>query len=263
MAPRKKYSEMRKERLSSKEESSDEKASSEGSKKLMTKETMLITLVVVLLAALGGLGFLYMKEKNKEDSPTQEASEEAQQILEDVGKLILLPEDEEPTIATIKDIEALKAENAEFYKNAQNGDKILIYTQRAIIYDSDENRIINVAPIIRQPTPEAVEPDTESTTTDEETPLTIELRNGSTTGGVTNTYEEQINNNLGEDYSVTEKGNATMGGVYTGVVIYDLTGGAKSTLVQALADELGAIVETEFPSGERDGSADVVVIIGN
>ncbi|MFC1780181.1 hypothetical protein ACFLY9_00590 [Patescibacteria group bacterium] len=236
---------------------------SDGKKKFkVTKESLLVVIIILLLVALGGIGYLYMKEKEKVENPTQIATEEAQKVKENVGKLILLDESEEPTIATIIDIEALKAENPEFYKDASNGDKLLIYTQRAIIYNQERNIIVNVAPVIRQPGEEEVQTDTEMESEVVDNTLSIELRNGSTTVGVTQTYEDQINAQFEDDYSVTAKTNASNTD-YEGITVYDLSGGAKSDLIEALADEFSVTVETTLPEGEATSDAEVVVIVGN
>lgn len=65
-----------------------------------------------------------------------------------VGKLMVLPSDETPTLATVLDKEQLK--DQPFFADSQNGDKILIYTKakKAIIYRLDGNKLINVGPII-------------------------------------------------------------------------------------------------------------------
>lgn len=65
-----------------------------------------------------------------------------------VGNLMLLPTGETPVVATITDASSLKAQQP-FYKDAQNGDMIMVYTkaERAIVYRPSENKIINVGPI--------------------------------------------------------------------------------------------------------------------
>ncbi len=64
-----------------------------------------------------------------------------------MGRLITLPEGEEPTVATITDIEKLKDQT--FFQKAKNGDKVIIYTnaKKAILYDPIARKIIDVAPV--------------------------------------------------------------------------------------------------------------------
>jgi hypothetical protein len=88
---------------------------------------------------------------------------------------MLLP-DEQPTIATLVDIDALKEENPEFYKNAKNGDLLVIYSEKAILFREDEGKIINVAPVFLEPT----EGTTESTETDDTATESTEEENTET-----------------------------------------------------------------------------------
>ncbi len=66
----------------------------------------------------------------------------------DVGKLMLLPDGETPTYGTVADTSKLKSQT--FFKNAHNGDEILIYQKArlTILYRKSLNKIINVGPLI-------------------------------------------------------------------------------------------------------------------
>lgn len=77
--------------------------------------------------------------------------------VERVGKLILLPTDEEPQIIPIAD--ALKLKDQPFFKNARDGNILLIYSKnkKAILYDPQVNQIINVAPL-SDPQPQQQQP---------------------------------------------------------------------------------------------------------
>ena len=77
---------------------------------------------------------------------TQEEME-VQELVEAVGKLIVLPANEEPTVATVTDPE--KLEGQLFFRNAKVGHKVLIYTQaaKAYLYDPEIGKLIEVAPI--------------------------------------------------------------------------------------------------------------------
>ncbi len=72
---------------------------------------------------------------------------EVRSLVSSVGHHMLLPTDETPTLATVSDMHAL--EGQEFFKNAKEGDKVLMYlrTHRAIIYRPSIDRIIEVGPI--------------------------------------------------------------------------------------------------------------------
>lgn len=81
--------------------------------------------------------------------------EKAQQIIERVGRLIDLPTDVTPTVATIVDVEKLKAQNP-FYAGASNGDFLVVTPTRAILFDAERDVIIDVVPVqIQQNAPAA------------------------------------------------------------------------------------------------------------
>lgn len=76
--------------------------------------------------------------------------ETAMRIVADVRRLYALPEDVEPTVATIVDVNELRKRNA-FYNKAENGDYLIVTTDRAILYDADKNIILDVVPVQIQP----------------------------------------------------------------------------------------------------------------
>lgn len=58
-----------------------------------------------------------------------------------------LPQDEQPTVATVLDKDKLKDQG--FFVKAENGDKVVIYSKarKAILYRESAKKIIEVAPI--------------------------------------------------------------------------------------------------------------------
>lgn len=78
-------------------------------------------------------------------SPEQEKTMEVNtDLLTEVAELTTLPK-ENPVIAEVLDIDILKQEhpvNADVYKDAANGDKVIAYADKLIIYRPDENKII-------------------------------------------------------------------------------------------------------------------------
>lgn len=111
------------------------------------KKYLPVIVAVVALAATGFAVSFYMQLRELRRNPQQIAQEEVQQVVGMVGRLIVLPEGETPTLATVTDQEKLRSQP--FFALAKNGDKVLIYTnaKKAILYDLVANKIVEVAPL--------------------------------------------------------------------------------------------------------------------
>jgi uncharacterized protein HemX len=110
-----------------------------------------LAFVVVFLVAMG-LSYKFYQELRVYKNPELQAAQqqqEAKQLIQKVGKLIILPSEETPIVATVNDAKTLATQQA-FYKEAVNGDKLLIYTvsQKAILYSPSRNMIVNVGPFV-------------------------------------------------------------------------------------------------------------------
>jgi hypothetical protein len=68
-------------------------------------------------------------------------------ILEKVSQLYAIPEGQNPTIATVQDVDKLK--DQPFFEAAQNGDYLIVFDESslAILYRPTENRLVKVGPI--------------------------------------------------------------------------------------------------------------------
>jgi hypothetical protein len=139
--------------------------------KTMPKLSLLQYIVfgVILLAVLGGGYYIYVHvwtqspfgptpasaastsdtSAGQEDTAAAAATSTLDQaaIIARVGKIMLLPDGEEPSLAGVSDLNALKDQS--FFKNAKVGDIVLMYPKaaRAILYDPVANKIIEVGPI--------------------------------------------------------------------------------------------------------------------
>lgn len=116
-----------------------------------------IVVPVLVLVAVGAIGVAYyfnsQLSKYKRD-PQQVAQEEVASVVEKVQKIMILPEGEQPTLATVADPSRLKEQP--FFAKAKVGDKVLLYAnaRKAILYDPVANKIVEVAPInIGNPAP--------------------------------------------------------------------------------------------------------------
>jgi len=105
-------------------------------------------IIIAVILILGGTScyFYYQFIKIKQD-PQKVVKEEIKNLLAQISQIIVLPEGEEPTVATVTDPERLK--DQPFFAKAKKGDKVLIYTnaKKAILYDPQNNKIVEVAPI--------------------------------------------------------------------------------------------------------------------
>ena len=132
------------------------------SRNYLTKHLATTSIVILGITTLGALTFgVYThRELSKERIKTSELSRnlnerqnslndsnQPENIIATVGKLIILPENEKPTIATVTDL--AKLQNQPFFNNAEIGDKVLIYTQskKAILFRPSTSRIIEYAPL--------------------------------------------------------------------------------------------------------------------
>ena len=104
-------------------------------------------LIVILLVLIGSIFYIKNKTNTLKTDIALDAKKQAEDLIAKVNKVIVLPKDETPTIATISDPEKLKGQA--FFAKAKIGDNVLIYTvsKKAYLYDPVANKILEVAPI--------------------------------------------------------------------------------------------------------------------
>jgi hypothetical protein len=157
------------------------KATSKNSQATSKRRSPALTIIlsILVLALIGGLVYMFVQNRQlrSPDVQTKIQEESNQRIVDKVMQLILVP-DEEPTLATIVNVDNLRKANPDFYKDAVNGDQLVIYSNKAIIYREDDDIIINVAPVLIKPnesdgltedvpaeeTPENITPESETPT---------------------------------------------------------------------------------------------------
>lgn len=218
----------------------------------IAKQPFLLGIIAVVVIAAAVSSYFYIQyrgtqseiQKLKED-PKGASAEETKKLVEQVGKLVELPTGEDPTVATVTDKERLK--DQAFFARAENGDKVLIYTQakKAYLYRPSSNKIIDVAPV------------NIGTSSAQAKSVRVAIYNGTSTVGLTNTIEKQIKEKIA-NIEVVAKENASKKD-YTKTIVVDLVG--NEVQAQQLADILGGQVE-DLPQGEKKPNADFLVILG-
>lgn len=131
---------------------------------------LILLLVVFFITSVSFAGYYYKKVKDftKSDSALKDAK--LSEVLEKVGKLVVLPQGEQPTLATVSDPSQLQ--NQPFFKSAKKGDIVLVYinARRAILYDPVADKVIDIAPLnVSNPVDTTTLPQNTSTTNTEPT----------------------------------------------------------------------------------------------
>lgn len=217
--------------------------------------------LVILLAVIPGIYF-YNKYKGAVVESGNTA-DEATELVAKVGRHMQLPEGENPTIATITDIEKLR--DQPFFARAKNGDKLLVYrgARKAILYDPVADRIIDVAPLnfAEEATNSGQLLGTEAVATESgevAALVRVGILNGTAITGLTRTIETQVKERL-DQIEVVLRGNSKQ--VQSSTVVVDLSGNQSqvaSQLAQVVRGRVGAL-----PTGEdRPDGVDVLVILG-
>jgi type II secretory pathway pseudopilin PulG len=136
--------------------------STEPKEKVTKRHLWLITAMALLLVL--GFAALYVRaqaelKKSRDQAmlltaqlesyknPSARAQQENQDLIKKVGELVALPNDEQPTIATVSD--PAKLADQPFFARTKVGDKVLIYQKagKAILYRPAEHKIIELAPL--------------------------------------------------------------------------------------------------------------------
>ena len=149
----------------------DEK-SPKSMKRRISFKAMVVWLVVLL--AVAAAVFFYIKYQDARSQLPEEVAaqnaEETSRVIGKLGNILSITTDAQPTVARVDDPDVLKQANPDFYADAQAGDYLILYPERAIIYRESENKIINIAPIINTSN---IKPNTDqSTSTDQSSDTT-------------------------------------------------------------------------------------------
>jgi hypothetical protein len=211
---------------------------------------------------LSGTSFYYYQQYRKiKISPEVAAQSENKQLVDKISVFMILPEGEEPTIATVSDREKLSEKD--FFKKSENGDKILIYTEakKAILYRPSLNKVIEVAPLLMdQKTTETNigEDEEEIISVDQTEKLNVSIKNGTQTAGLAAEAETQLVSV--EGINIYEKSNTNKND-YKETLVIDL-----SKKNDELVAEIVTAVEGKISTLPKEESVskdvDILVIIG-
>lgn len=223
---------------------------------LARNKGIITTLILVVILALAGAGFMYyqyqktaieLKKTKSQVKTTQDAmkQDEIKRLVAEVSKVARLPENETPSIATITDVSKLKDQS--FFKDAKNGDILLVFNQsgKAILYDPKDKKIVDTTTLTATPSFNQQ--------------FKVMIRNGTSTPNLAGKLEEDLKKALGV-VNVVAKENAQKQTFEKTIVI--VLNQAASEFASNVARVINAQI-VDMPSNEpKPTGADVLIIIG-
>lgn len=219
------------------------------------KKSLLVLLIILALGGSATAVHYYRQYTLLRANPNIIAEKETARIVSLLGKMMELPIDEIPTMATITDKEKLN--DQPFFSKTENGDIILAYNKalQAILYRPSTNKIIAVAPMVLTPQDEV---NRNNTTVPTDAALKIVYYNGTETVGFSGQMEQKVISAFAS-YQTGSITNAAKRD-YRETLIVDLTG-THTQAASDLAVLLGGKVAS-LPAGEARPDADILVIAG-
>lgn len=226
----------------------------------------LILVVIILVAIVTPVRTKILSLVNPQTKTSQ--AKEIDKLLHDVGKIVLLPSDETPTVATVSDI--TKLEDQPFFRNAKNGDKVIIYAgiRKAILYRPSLKKVIEMSTIAEgalgqaAPAPTTPPVTTTPTPTESEKPLRIVILNGTKESGLAKKAADLVKS---ESVEIVSTGNTKEDYQTTSISSVDTSNNIKESqllsAVKAITKVSPKIIE--LPDGEtKPSNADAVIILG-
>lgn len=108
---------------------------------------LFLILIIMLFSVMNDRNELKSKVDKLSTGSSASSANDIKELTAEISKVYELPTGETPTLATVSD--ASKVKNQAFFKNAQNGDKVLLYSKagQAVLYRPSIKKIIAIAPV--------------------------------------------------------------------------------------------------------------------
>lgn len=231
-------------------------------KSFLRTYSLLLVVVVGLIAG----GYWYIENRSLQGIAELDATQ-VEKLVEVVGKHVVLPEPldvSQVQVAAVQDAEKLKPVS-QFFREAQNGDQLIIFPTKLVLFRPSENKIVNIsAPSGIQENAESVPTiSTASTTPTTEDAgqkvvsrtLTVEIRNGSGKTGLAGVIKGKFSNF--PQFNVVKTGNAAKDSYSTTIIV-----NKENFMLPDISSVLKGNSQKELPEGEADTTADILIILG-
>lgn len=183
----------------------------------------------------------YPKEMDKFRVEKEEGKPETiNDLMQKIKSHILINFQEEPLVVRIEDANFLKTQQ-DFFQDSVDGDIVVVYREKAIIYRPELDLLINVGPVYF---PEQ-----------NNSGFNIEIRNGSKTLGLASSLGEILE---AKNYKINKIGDASRDDYEKNIIV-----NVSGKNISQLENELGVRSIDILPEGEEEAKADAIIILGN
>lgn len=249
--------------------------------KFNPKKILVIAGILVVAGLLGTSGYFYWQYKKVVKNQSAVSTDEIKEITGKIEKVMELPQ-EKPTMATVADREKLKDQI--FFEKAENGDKVLIYSQsgKVILWRPSIEKIVEITSLNKGQanlSEQSIEntagaPETQNTAPAQEAPSAeaqnnqaqpaeapktarVAVYNGTNQRGLAKSIADKLE--VISEANVISTENAK--GNYVKTVVIDLIGNnteIAKKIAETIAGEVGSL-----PANEIKPDADILVIGGS
>ncbi len=207
--------------------------------------------VLLVAIALFGIANRFTYPSTVATAP-RSGPEDVKTLIHKVARHIVVKSDEAPSVATVQDPELLRKQSPVFYQDVQLGDRLLVWSDKAVLYSPTRDVILMVSPLV---SPSSSATSTKETIHTEEL-ASIEVRNGSGRSGMAKAVAEKLVN---VGFRVLPPGDASTN--ISTTILVKSAGREFPQAIEKLKELLRAGVG-ELPQGEASTTADILVIIG-
>ncbi|MEK7115786.1 MAG: LytR C-terminal domain-containing protein [Patescibacteria group bacterium] len=217
-------------------------------------------LVVILLTAviLGIMNRVRPPQPVPKISRATTDSSDVEAVVAKVATHILVQQGEAPNVATVQDPELLKQQSPVFYKDVQVGDRLLVWSDKAVLYSPSRDillAVVSFRPQQNTTVTDSHSSSTASTITQQEV-ATVEVRNGSGRAGIAKAVAEKL---VKIGFRVLPPGDASTN--ISTTILVKSAGKEFPQTIKKLKELLRAEV-AELPQEEASTTANILVIVG-
>jgi hypothetical protein len=213
-----------------------------------------VVLFVGVVAMIGGvaIGVFFGPRLLRRSIPiTVSQVPEINRLLEDVRAHIVINTAEDPTVATVEQAETLRRQNPLFYKDVEAGDKLIVWSDRAVLYSPQRDVVLAAL----------VAPDTRGVNGAEAAVsslqgMTVEIRNGSGVPGATKWLVDRLQES---GYAAVATKNAEK--VYETTLVVPGSEKSRTADLESFLPLSGGAIG-DLPAGEKSPTTDLLIILG-